>query len=191
MAFSPERGHVFTFEEYVEIADRSPNRVELWEGVILDMSGGSPRHSAICANIGRILGDQLRGKPCRAFDANLKVRSIAGNRTTYADVSVVCGGLKLDPADRTQQTVLNPAVLIEVLSPSTESDDRGPKLDCYKLIAGVRAVVLVHQDEARIVVHERREDGSWSQATHVSGTFTLSAIDCSLSLLEVYEDLPP
>lgn len=191
MTFAPaQRAHVFSFEEYVEISDRSPHRVELWEGVILDMSGGSPRHSAICNNIGRILGNQLRGKPCRVFEANLKVRSIAANRATFADVTVVCGPLELDPADRTRQTVLNPTILIEVLSQSTESDDRGPKLDCYKTIASVKAVLLVAQDEPLIIVHERRADGSWSQASHTSGTVSVPGIACALALGEVYEDLP-
>ena len=174
----------------MEISNRSPNRVELWEGAVLDMSGGSPRRSAICNNIGRILAGQLRGKPCRAFDANLKVRSITANRATYADVTIVCGPIELDPADRTRQTVLNPTVLIEVLSPSTESDDRGPKLDCYKTLASVQAVILVAQDEPHVTVHERGADGSWSVASHAAGTVELAAIGCSLPLIEVYEDLP-
>lgn len=184
------REHVFSFEEYAEIASRSPNRIELWEGVILDMSGGSPRHSAICSNIGRVLGSQLRGKPCRVFEANLKVRAVKANRTTYADVTIVCGPLELDPADKTRQTVLNPTVLVEVLSPSTEADDRGPKLDCYQNIASVRAVVLVAQGDPEVTLFERAADGAWSQVSQQSGAVTLSAIGCTLPLAEVYEDLP-
>lgn len=181
---------VFSFEEYTDAAERSPTRVEHWEGAILDMSGGSPRHSAICSNVARILGAQLRGAACRVFDANLRVRSIAANRATYADVTVVCGPLELDPADRTRQTVLNPSVLVEVQSPSTESDDRGPKLDCYKMIASVQAVVLIAQDRAHVTVCERQADGSFAQRDHDSGTLTLRAIDCALPLSEIYEDLP-
>jgi Uma2 family endonuclease len=190
VASAYERQHVFTFEDYVEIAEKSPLRIEFWQGVILDMSGGSPRHSAICNNIGRILGTQLRGKPCRAYDANLRVRSLTVNRATYADVTVVCGELERDPEDKTKQTILNPAVLIEVLSPSTQTDDRGAKLDTYKTIASVRAVVLVAQDAPEVTVHERRPDGSWSQAIHTDGMVTLAAIDCRLPLAEIYEDLP-
>ncbi|MBN1605189.1 MAG: Uma2 family endonuclease [Polyangiaceae bacterium] len=89
---------------------------------------GSPRHSAICSNIARILGTQLRGAPRRVCDANLRVRSVAADRSTYADATVVCGALELDPADRTQQTVLDPTVLIEVLSPSVLSFSRAPGL---------------------------------------------------------------
>ena len=185
-----ERRHVFSFEEYAAVAERSPTRLEHWEGALLDMSGGSPRHSAICSNVSRILGVQLRGAPCRVFDANLRVRSIAANRATYADVTIVCGLLELDPADKTRQTVLNPSILIEVQSPSTESDDRGPKLDCYKMMASVRAVILIEQDRAHVTVHERQADGWFAQSDHDEGVIELRAIGCTLQIAEVYEDLP-
>jgi Uma2 family endonuclease len=185
-----ERHHSFSFEEYADVAERSPIRVEHWEGAILDMSGGSPRHSAICSNLARILGAQLRGVPCRVFDANLRVRSIAANRATYADVTVVCGPLELDPADKTRQTVLNPRVLIEVQSLSTESDDHGPKLDCYKMIATVQAVILIAQDRTQVIVHERQGDGSFAESAHDDGAIELRAINCTLPIAEVYEDLP-
>lgn len=184
------REHVFSFEEYVRLAEHSPTRLEFWDGVILDMAGGSPRHSAICANVVGILRGQLRGQPCRAYDANLKVRSPVVNRATYADASVVCGPLQLDPADRTGQTVLNPSLVIEVLSPTTMADDCGPKHDCYRTIASVHAVVLVSQDERRITVHQRHPDGRWSETAHVDGTVELPTIRCVLPVDEVFEDLP-
>jgi Uma2 family endonuclease len=190
VASHAERQHVFSFEEYAAIADKSSVRIEFWDGAILDMSGGSPRHSAICSNIVRILGGQLRGAPCRVFDANLRVRSIAARRSTYADATVVSGPLELDPSDPTRQTVLNPTVLIEVQSPSTQGDDRGPKLDSYKLISSVQAVLLVAQDESRVDVHERRPDGSWHQMESVDGIVEVSSIGCRVPISEIYEDLP-
>ena len=188
--YAPERRHSFSFEDYVEIAERAEQRLEYWEGAILDMTGGSPRHSAICSNITRILGVQLRGKPCRPFDSNLRVRSLRANRSTYADVTVVCGSIERDPADKTRQTVLNPSVLIEVLSPSTETDDRGSKLSTYKLIESVRAVVLVAQIGTEIILHTRGSGEAWPVTTHSSGSVRLAAIDCQLPIHEVYEDLP-
>jgi len=185
-----ERRHSFSFEEYTEIAERSSERIEYWEGAILDISGGSPRHSAICSNVVRILGAQLRGAPCRVFDANLRVRSVACNRSTYADATVVCGALELDPADKTRQTVLNPTVIVEVQSPSTEGDDRGPKLDCYKLIGSVRAVVLIAQDRDEITLHRRRADGSWVVELRQHGDVDLPEIGGCLPVAEVYEQLP-
>jgi Uma2 family endonuclease len=185
-----ERLHSFSFAEYAEVAAHSPNRVEHWEGAILDMSGGSPRHSALCNNLGGILRAQLRGGSCRSFDSNLRVRSIAGNRATYADVTVVCGALELDPADRTGQTVLNPTVLVEVQSPSTETDDHGPKLDCYKTITSVQAIILVAQDTIHVTVHTKQMDGSFLRTAYESGVIELAAIGCRLSVAEIYEDLP-
>jgi Uma2 family endonuclease len=190
MVSPSDRLHSFSFEEYTEIAARSPNRVEYWDGAILDMTGGSPKHSAICSNIGGILHEQLRGKPCRVFDANLRVRSVQANRSTYADATVVCGPLELDQADKTRQTVLNPTLLFEVLSPSTESDDRGPKLDGYQMIGSLLAIVLVAQHRPEITLHERQPDGSWRQRIHESGTVELACIGCRLVMTEVYEDLP-
>jgi Uma2 family endonuclease len=191
MIASAERHHVFSFEEYSAIADKSSVRIEFWDGAILDMSGGSPRHSAICSNLVRVLGAQLRGVPCRVFDANLRVRSIAARRSTYADATVICGPLEIDPSDATRQTVLNPTMLVEVQSPSTESDDRGPKLDCYKLISSVRAVILVAQDEKLVTLHSRHPDGSWQQAVYDRGIVELPEISCELPVEEIYEDLPP
>jgi len=185
-----ERQHVFSFEDYIEIAVRSTQRLEFWAGTILDMSGGSPRHSAICSNITGLLHAQLREHPCRAYDANLRVHSVVANRATYADITVVCGELERDPADKTRQTVLNPKVIIEVLSPSTEKDDRGAKLDCYKTIGSVDLVILVAQDRMQLTVHRRQSDGSYRQAIHDAGIIELPEIACSLSIPEVYENLP-
>jgi Uma2 family endonuclease len=185
-----ERLHAFSFEEYAEIAARSADRLEYWEGAVLDMSGGSPRHSAICNNLGGMLRAQLRGRSCRPFDSNLRVRAVATNRATYADVTVVCGALELDPADRSGQTVLNPTVLIEVQSPSTESDDRGPKLDCYKSVTSVQAILLVAQDRHHVTVHTRQADGSFLGASYENGVIEVASIGCRLSIAEIYEDLP-
>lgn len=185
-----ERQHVFSFEEYVEVAERSPQRVEFWAGTILDMSGGSPRHSAICSNLSGILHAQLRGQPCRAYDANLRLRAVAANRATYGDVIVVCGELERDPSDKTRQTVLNPKVIIEVLSPSTENDDRGAKLDCYKTITSVELVILVAQDQVQVTVHRRQPDGSFARASQDAGTVELPEIACRLPITEIYENLP-
>jgi Uma2 family endonuclease len=106
-------------------------------------------------------------------------------------VTVVCGPLELDATDKSRQTVLNPSVLIEVQSSSTESDDRGPKLDCYQLIASVQAIVLVAQDRSHVTLHERQADGSFLRSFHESGSVELRAIGYTLPLSEVYEDLPP
>lgn len=111
-------------------------------------------------------------------------------RATYADVTVVCGPLELDPLARTRQTVLNPSVLFEVLSPTTHRDDQGPQLESYRLIPSVQAVVLIAQDKPEISAHCRQPDGSWAAQTLVDGQLDLPAIHCQLVLAEVHEALP-
>jgi Uma2 family endonuclease len=86
--------------------------------------------------------------------------------------------------------VLNPTLLVEVLSPSTESDDLGPKLDCYKLIGSLKTVIHVRQDRVYVTVHERRSDGAFVPTTSDGGIVELAAIDCRLPIAELYEDLP-
>jgi Uma2 family endonuclease len=185
-----ERQHVFSFEEFVDVTAHGAQRLEFWAGTILDMSGGSPRHSAICGNIVGLLHAQLRGRPCRVYDANLRVRSVVANRATYADATVVCGELERDPADKTRQTVLNPKVVVEVSNPSTESDDRGLKLDCYKTIASLDLVVLVAQEQPQVTVYRRQSDGSFGRTCYDAGAVELQAIGCSLPIAEIYENLP-
>lgn len=86
--------------------------------------------------------------------------------------------------------MLNPTVVVVVLSPSTANDDRGPKLDCYKLMSSVQVVLLVEQERAEVTVHLRRPDGSWSQSMHTGGGVEVEAIGCNLPLAEVCENLP-
>ncbi len=171
-------------------AEKSEVRLEYWAGLILDMPGGSPRHPRICANIARVLGVQLRGKPCQPYDSNLRLRAVRANRATYPDVAVVCGSLEIDVEDKSKQTVLNPTVVFEVSSPSTERDDRGAKLDCYKTIDSLQTIVLVAQDRPEVAVHTRQPDGEWRIATLTEGEADLSAIGCKLPVAEVYADLP-
>ena len=141
-------------------------------------------------NIARVLGMQLRGKPCQPYDSNLRLRSVRANRATYPDVAVVCGKLEIDVEDRSKQTVLNPTVVFEVSSPSTERDDRGAKLDCYKTIDSLQTIVLVAQDHPEIAVHTRQPNGEWRIATLAEGEADLFAIGCKLPVAEVYADLP-
>jgi Uma2 family endonuclease len=93
-------------------------------------------------------------------------------------------------ADRTGHTILNPTVLVEVQSPSTESDDHGPKLDCCKAIASVHVILLVAQDRPHVVVHTKQADGSFLRTDHESGVIELTDIGCRLPIAEIYEDLP-
>jgi Uma2 family endonuclease len=177
-----------SFAEYVALEELSPIKHEFLDGHVWAMAGGSPEHAAVTMNVGALLLAQLRGRPCRVFSSDLRVRCEATGLSTYPDVTVVCGNLELDPSDPTRHTVTNPRVLVEVLSPSTEHYDRGEKLEHYRQIDSVQEVVLVALDEQAVDVW-RRDQGEWRVArTEPGGTAKLASIGCDLPLPEVYRD---
>jgi Uma2 family endonuclease len=178
----------YSFEEYLELEELSPVvKHEFLEGQVWAMAGGSPDHAAIAANASSLLHAQLRGRPCRVFSSDLRIRVTATGLGTYPDITVVCGRLELDPQDKKGHTVVNPQVIVEVLSPSTEDYDRGEKLEHYKRIDSLQEVVLIAHDERSIEVMRRDEDG-WSRTVHRRGAVELRSLPCSLPLDEIYRD---
>ncbi len=181
--------HRFTFEEYVSLEQDSGTKHEYLDGQVWAMAGGTPDHAAIAGNILTMLNVQLAGRKCRVFTSDLRVRSKATGLGTYPDVSVACGRLERDPEDRTGNTVVNPRVIVEVLSPSTEVYDRGEKLGHYQRIATLYEIVLVAHDRHEIEVVRRTADDSWTRHVFIGGDSAfLSSLSCVLSLAEVYRD---
>lgn len=181
--------HRFTFEEYVELVEEKSMKLEFLDGQIWAMSEGTPEHAGVTANVAALLAAALRDQPCRVFSPDLRVRSKATGLATYADVTVVCGRLELDPDDPKKHTALNPVVLVEVLSPSTEEYDRGEKLAHYMTIPSLREVILVAWDRREVEVVRREPDGSWSRrCAKDDDAATVAALDCALPLAEIYRD---
>jgi len=181
--------HRFTFDQYLMLEEDSGSKHEFLDGQVWAMSGGTPDHAAVAGNVLTLLNVQLIGKKCRVFTSYLRVRVAATGLGTYPDVSVICGRVELDPEDAKRHTVINPRLLVEVLSPSTEVYDRGEKLRHYQQIASVEEIVLVAHDRIEIEVVRREADGTWSR--HVAGdgqTAQLSSVSCALSVREVYRD---
>jgi Uma2 family endonuclease len=114
-------------------------------------------------NIATLLGNALRGKPCRTYSSDLRVRVEETGLGTYPDLAVICGPVQLDPHDSRGQTVVNPRVLVEVLSPSTEDYDRGEKLGHYKRIPSLAEVMLAAHDRREVEIVRREPDGTWSR----------------------------
>jgi Uma2 family endonuclease len=183
---SPARQRISPYE-YFQLEQHSTVRHEYLDGVAWALAGGTPDHSRITANIIALLSNQLRGKPCQAFESNLKIAVRATGLKTYPDVSVICGRLELDPDDQTRTTAANPTVLVEVLSRSTEEYDRGEKLDHYKKIPSLMEVVLVSHDDRRIEVWRRNQE-LWVRLEVREGAAELPSIGCRLPLDEVYRD---
>ena len=188
MALPQEYLPVLTGEEYLEIERFSEIRHEYLDGLVYAMAGESPDHSTICYNLNGITHAQLRNKPCRGFSPNMKVRAGLGGLYAYPDLMIVCGEAKFH--DKHGDVLLNPIVIFEVLSPSTEKYDRGEKFRRYSTqIESLQDYVVVSQDQARIEHHHRQTDGAWT-ATEVNGldgVLVLPSIDCRIPLAEVYQ----
>jgi Uma2 family endonuclease len=174
----------YTYADYLALEASSNVKHEFLDGQIYAMAGGTPEHAALgAAVIG--LFPLLRGSGCRAYDADLRVRTPSG-LATYPDVTVVCG-----PAERhrdDEQSVTNPKVIVEVLSPSTEEYDRGDKFEHYKSLPSLQQYVLVSHRERSIEVWTREHDSDWvSTITREGGIALIASIDARLDVRDVYE----
>jgi Uma2 family endonuclease len=176
----------FSFREYLGVDRESPVKHEFLDGMILAMAGGTPDHAALAMAVGTSLTRQLQGRKCRVFSEALRIRVVATGFAGYPDVSVVCSKLEVDAEDA--NTVTNPAVVVEVLSPSTEQYDRGEKFRQYQQILALAHVVFVAHDARRIEIWTRDDTGWSSVAAEAGQQALLSAIDCRLDVDEIYRD---
>ena len=151
-------------EDFLEMEPEPGTSLEWSAGLVHAMSGGSPAHSRLCAKVILALGSQL-GADCTLFDAKADIWVEAAAFYGQADASIVCGALHTHVVTRKGrklgEAITNPVVVVEVLSPSTETRDRGEKFEAYKLIASLKEYVLVSQEERRVEVRRRGEQG-WS-----------------------------
>lgn len=176
---------VFSPQEYLILERQAPTKSEFFAGEIYAMAGASRKHVLIEGNIIRELGNRLKGRPCEVMTSNMRVRIPSTGLYTYPDASVVCGKPEFDDAQG--DTLLNPTVLIEVLSPSTEAYDRGEKFAQYRQLPSLQEYVLVSQE--RVLVEKYRRMGElWvmSDVRTLDGVVRLESIDCELSLSEIY-----
>ena len=183
--------HRYSFADYLAFEQASTTKHEFLNGEIYGMAGGTPEHAALSVAVSSVLLAQLRGGSCRVYSSDLRVRVLATGLATYPDVTVVCGELERDPDSPT--TVVNPRVVVEVLSDGTEAYDRGQKLDHYRRIPSLAAVVLVSHRTPAIEIWERTSDGAWSRREFGSGqTADIEALPSArLPVDEVYMGFRP
>lgn len=195
MGIPAEQTRRYTVEEYFRIEQDSTVKHEFRNSQIIDMAGGTPPHSLITANLIREAGNRLKGSPCRVYDSNLRIRIATKIRYAYPDASVVCGELQLDPLDPARTTAINPRVIVEVLSPSSEACDRGEKFRRYLELESLEEYVMVAQDEPRVEALFRQPDGTWllTVTTGREAVARLRSLKIELPLAEVYAgvDFPP
>jgi Uma2 family endonuclease len=175
-----------TPEQYLEMERASESRSEFYDGYVYAMSGASLPHGIITGNITRALGNQLERRPCLVVPTDLKIRVSPQGLYAYPDVVVVCGEPKL--ADRRNDILLNPTVIIEVLSPSTEAYDRGFKFHQYQLVESLQEYGLVSQTEARVEIFRRQPNGEWllAESPGVDAVCHFKSIACEIALAEIY-----
>ena len=173
-------------EEYLALERGASVKSEFHDGHIYAMTGASREHNLIAVNIARELSLQLKGRPCEAYVNDMRIKAAEARSYHYPDVVVVCEKPQFE--DQQADSLLNPTVVIEVLSPSTEAYDRGEKFAHYRKIISLREYLLVSQDKPRIERFVREED-RWvlTETEGLDGAMALDSIGCSLALREVYE----
>ncbi len=176
-----------TTEQYFELEEMSESKHEYYHGAIYAMTGGTARHNLIVANIIGLLHGQLRGTPCRVFPSDLRLKVEQTGLYTYPDVSIICGPIYF--GDNRQDTITNPVVLIEVLSPSTENYDRGKKFEHYRMIETLQEYIVVAQDRIHIEHFIRQDDHRWLLVDFFAAdqAVQVGAINCTLSVELLYE----
>ncbi|MEY2613441.1 MAG: hypothetical protein RL069_2253 [Planctomycetota bacterium] len=179
--------HFITPEEYLNRERQAEHRSEYYRGEMFAMAGASANHNLIVLNTGSHLREQLKSKPCRVYPSDLKLRVEATGLFTYPDLSIVCGEPRLESDHG--DVLLNPVVLVEVLSDSTEAYDRGKKFEHYRTIPSLKHYVLITQDRHSIDCFTRSKGESWNLTScqGLSGKITLEAIECELLGSEVYD----
>ena len=174
-----------TPEEYLAWERKSDTKHEYLHGEIIAMSGASRAHSLIVTNISGELYIQLKGGICEVHTNDMRVRTHPETSYFYPDVVVVCGEPRFE--DRAFDTLLNPIVLVEVLSPSTQAYDRGEKFKNYQQLTSLREYILVSQDEVRVERY-RRQEVQWklTEFRSLGSVLSLASIECELSLDDIY-----
>lgn len=178
--------HLYTVEEYLALERKAEFKHEYLSGEIVAMAGATREHNLITGNIAQRLRNQLQGSTCETYSNDMRVRTTPSDYV-YPDVVVVCDEPQFE--DNELDTLLNPTVVIEVLSKSIEARDRGEKFSDYRGIASVKDVVFVSQYRTRVEHYVRQANGEWilHEATLPSETITLESIGCTLTLAEIYE----
>ncbi len=192
----PKLEHRYTVEEYLRLERAAEERHIYLDGEIIAMADESDDHGEISVNVVLSLGNQLKGKPCRVRTKETKVRSgpipesgrSRKGLLSYPDILVICG--EIEHHDAYRDVILNPKVIIEVLSESTEAFDRGAKFERFqKHNPTLTDYILIAPDQAKVEHYRRKSDGEWSYRLHsgLKANVSISSIRCTLKLTDVYD----
>lgn len=176
-----------TPEDYLALERSADFKSEYFNGEIFAMTGASESHNLIVINTIRELSIQLKKRPCKVYANDMRVKVDPTGLYTYPDVVVTCGKAQFD--DTHLDTLLNPVLIVEVLSDSTEAYDRGRKFEHYRKLGSLVEYVLIAQNRPHIESYRRQADQQWllRECSELDGTLRLLSIDCDLALAEVYD----
>ena len=168
MVSTGRRHHRYTYAQYVALEKESSTKHEFLDGEIYAMAGGSEEHSALAVRVISALDAAIGSRSCRVHDSDLRIYVEAVGLATFPDGSVICGPLQQHPPSP-ESTAINPLVLLEVTSDSSEEYDTGEKLEAYRTIPSVRECIIVSHRERRITVHRRDDAGTWTARVAIAG----------------------
>jgi Uma2 family endonuclease len=183
---APSRLHRYTYADYVALEQISPTKHEFLNGEIYAMAGGSEEHSALSAEILRLLGNAIGDRPCRVHTSGLRVYVESVGLATFPDGAVICGPFVQHEPSPTS-TALNPTILVEVTSDSSEHYDTGFKLSAYSSIPSLLEYIVISHRERRITVHRRQSSGEWTTTLGIrGGTVEIGSLGLRVAIDEVY-----
>lgn len=189
MATNPQEvaRHYYSLDEYFALEEASDARFEYWDGDIVCMSGGTRAHGRISSNIHVALALGVRGTSCEAFTGDTAIWTPAIPPYRYPDASVGCGELEFKRV-RSLDALVNPVLIVEVLSPSTEAADKDAKFTTYQTIPSFREYVLISQEGLRLIHYVREQKGSWirREVTGLQSSITLETINVTLPMQDIY-----
>lgn len=180
--------HIYTLEEYLELEKSSEEKYEFYDGEVFAMAGGSLEHNTISANVIRSLGNKLEDTACRVLSSDMRLKVPLALPYRYPDVTVVCGEPVIEKLQG-QPLLLNPVLIVEVLSDSTEAYDLGKKFTAYQSIESFREYLLIAQDSPHVIQHVRQDDGKWLRSEHhgLDAVLALESLKVALPLSEIYQ----
>lgn len=184
---SSQPRHLYTLEEYFALEKSSKVKYEYWNGEVFAMSGASLNHNRIVADITGELHTQLKNRRCEILPSDMRVKVPTAGPYRYPDVVVACGDLQIETIQGLEMLV-NPILIVEVLSPTTEDMDKGRKFDHYRSIEFLQEYLLIAQEKVHVMHYIKQSPNFWTltETQDISTTLTFPSINCTLALSEVY-----
>lgn len=177
----------YTIEEYLEMEQASQEKHEYYQGGIFAMSGAKVTHNIIAMNTAALFTNKLKGKPCRPFNSDQRIHIEKNSLFTYPDISIVCG--KIETRNNDEWNVINPTIIIEILSPSTRDYDRGQKFKLYRDIPSLKEYILIDSESVNVEIFFLNQHGNWELKEYktIDDSFYLDSVQVKLELNEIYE----